>query len=195
MKSRSIYFFTLCALLLSTFAYAAGPSVVYEKKLSETFAIGANGRVELDNRYGEIKVNTWNKASVKIDVLIRVEADSESEFQDVLKQINVSLTGGGNRVSGVTSIETSRRKGSWWTYILGSDDVNDFKVYYTVSMPATVQLEVDAQKLRTVNRPVRLFADEGEVDQRDQTLLQLVANSLGGVFGQRIAREKAHARS
>ncbi|WP_157974370.1 DUF4097 family beta strand repeat-containing protein [Lewinella sp. IMCC34183] len=146
MKSNAIYLSTLLFLLFSATVTAnADPTGIYEKKLSETFAISANGSVQLDNRYGEIKVNTWNQPRVRIDVLIRVEAGSESEFQDVLKRVNVSLTGGGDRVSGVTSIESTRKRGSWWTYILSSDDVNDFKVYYTVNMPATVKLQVDAR--------------------------------------------------
>ncbi len=144
MKVKALYLLTLFSLLLSVPA-AAGPVRTFEKKLSETFPISDNGTVRLDNRYGEIQVNTWNQSRVQIDVLIRVEADSESDFQDMLKRIDVSLSGSNNRVSGVTTIESRRSASSWWGFITGDSHSDDFKIYYTVNLPATVQLEVDAR--------------------------------------------------
>ncbi len=150
MNFNLISLLCLVALLLPGIAPAAPPAADYEKRLSETFPIGRDGRVRLDNRYGEIKVVTWAQPQVKVDVLIRVDANSESDFQDVLKRIDVRLAGGGNEVSAVTSIASSSGRGggggSWWNYLLGGgSSSDDFKIYYTVTLPASVNLEVAAK--------------------------------------------------
>ncbi|NJB85902.1 hypothetical protein GGR26_001670 [Lewinella marina] len=123
----------------------ARPGTVFEKKISESFPIRSDGQVRLDNRYGEIKVVTWSQPRVKIDVLIQVEAADKDEFQEVLNRIDVALSGGNNMVSGVTTINSKRSSGSWWSFITNSGGSNDFKIYYTVNLPATVKLEVDAR--------------------------------------------------
>ncbi len=147
MNFKLITLLCLVALLLPGLAPAAPLAADYEKRLSETFPIGRDGRVRLDNRYGEIKVVTWMQPQVKIDVLIRVDARSESDFQDVLERIDVRLSGGGNQVSAVTSISSSSgRGGSWWSYLLGGGNTSDdYKIYYTVTVPESVRLEVAAK--------------------------------------------------
>ncbi|PPK85106.1 putative adhesin [Neolewinella xylanilytica] len=121
------------------------PPADFEKKITETFAIGNDGRVRLDNRYGEIRVTTWSQSKVKIDVLIQVDARDQDEFEDVLDRIDVALSGGGNSVSAVTSISSNRRSDSWWSLLTGGSSSSDFKIYYDVTLPASVTLEVDAR--------------------------------------------------
>ena len=145
MKANFIPLLSLLFCLLPHLAKATAPPVAdFEKRLSETFAISSNGRVNLENRYGEIKVVTWSQPQVKIDVLIKVQARSEDDFQKVLERIDVSLRGGGNSVSATTTIG-SGNSSSWWGFITGTNSSNDFKIYYTVSLPATVSLDVDAK--------------------------------------------------
>ncbi|THH36503.1 DUF4097 family beta strand repeat-containing protein [Neolewinella litorea] len=144
MKVKLTLLLALFVLALPAFALSR-PGTVFEKKLSETFPIRNDGQVRLDNRYGEIKVVTWSQPRVQIDVLIRVEARDKDEFQDVLKRIDVSLSGGNNLVSAVTTINSSRSSGSWWSLLTNSGSSNDFKIFYTVNMPPSVGLEVDAR--------------------------------------------------
>ncbi len=147
MKSNLITLLCLAALLLPGFATAGAPVADFEKRLSETFSMGRDGRVRLDNRYGEIKVVTWNQPQVKVDVLIRVNARSEDDFKQVLERIDVRLSGSNNLVSAVTSISTSGgRGGSWWNYLFdGGGSTDDFKIYFTVTLPESVTLEVAAK--------------------------------------------------
>lgn len=140
MKVNYIY---LLLLLLPAISWAED----YERRLSETFSIKEEGRVRLENRYGEINVETWDRSEVKIDVLIKVNARSQEAADKVFDRINVDLSGGGSSVSAVTSINSGRSSArSWWNLITGGgSSSSDFKIYYKVRMPASVDLDTEAR--------------------------------------------------
>jgi hypothetical protein len=143
MKAKPFCLPILLALLLPLGGLAADQD--YEKRLSETYFVNPDARVNLDNRYGEIKVVTWNQQRVKVDVLIRVDARSEDDFQETLERIDVVIRGGGSSVSATTTVSGNRSSNSWWDMITGGGGSDDFKIYYTVSMPASLQLDVKAR--------------------------------------------------
>ncbi|WP_157976156.1 DUF4097 family beta strand repeat-containing protein [Lewinella sp. IMCC34191] len=144
MKARILPLLFLVAAWLPL-ASADRPVTKFEKEITETYNIDANGRVRLDNRYGEIKVSTWTQSKVKINVLIQVDARDEDAFQDVLDRIDIGLSGNGSTVSAVTSISSNRRSDSWWSLLTGGSSSDDFKIYYDVTLPASVSLEVEAR--------------------------------------------------
>ena len=145
MKANLLLLLVLLAGALPLAATEGPPVTNFEKKISETFAISADGNVRLSNRYGEIKVSTWSQNQVRVNVLISVDARDEDDFRDVLDRIDINLSGGGSSVSAVTSIESGRRSDSWWNLFTNGSGSNDFKIYYDVTLPASVRLEVDAR--------------------------------------------------
>lgn len=124
----------------------------FEKKYSKTFDVNGSGNVRLENRYGSIRVETWERDEVQIDVRIKVSADDQEDADKTFDRIEISLSGGGNSASATTSIGNNRRSskgilerifdGDWgW----GGNSSNDFKVYYSVKMPASASLETEAK--------------------------------------------------
>lgn len=124
----------------------------FEKKYSKTFDVNGNGNVRLENRYGSIVVETWERDQVQIDVRIKVSADDQEDADKTFDRIEINMTGGGNSASATTSIGSSRRSskgiferifdGDWgW----GGNSSNDFKVYYSVKMPASASLVTEAK--------------------------------------------------
>ncbi len=124
----------------------------FEKKYSKTFDVNGSGNVRLENRYGSIRVETWERDEVQIDVRIKVSADDQEDADNTFDRIEISLSGGGNSASATTSIGNNRRSskgilerifdGDWgW----GGNSSNDFKVYYSVKMPASASLETEAK--------------------------------------------------
>lgn len=130
----------------------------FEKTYSETFTIGADGDVRLDNRYGEIRVETWSKNEVFIEVRIKVTADDKEGADDTFDRIRIDFSGSGNSASATTSIGDKKRSDkNWIEKIIDGDwgwnnSSNDFKVYYSVKMPATANLTTSA-KYCDVNLP------------------------------------------
>lgn len=124
----------------------------FEKTYSETFAVDGGGAVRLENRYGEIRVETWDRNEVKIDVQIRVSADDKEDADQTFNRIRVDFTSSGNSAAAITSIGDQRRSGGGWLKELisgdwgwGNGSSNDFKVYYTVKMPASADLSTTAK--------------------------------------------------
>jgi len=126
----------------------------FEKTYSETFSVNGSGDVRLTNRYGDIRVETWDRDEVKIDVRVKVSADDQDDADRTFDRIEISFSGGSNFASAVTNIGSSSKKskgiirslldGEWpsWDGVGGS---NDFKIHYTVKMPASANLETEAK--------------------------------------------------
>lgn len=150
----------LACLLLLPAAMAAGSFSYllvrqdFEKTYSETFKVDGDGEVRLANRYGEIKVETWERNEVKIDVRVKVSANDQEDANRTFDRIEISFTGGANSATAITNIGTSKQKnkgiiesifnGEWPSFSGGSNS-NDFKVYYRVRMPASASLETEAK--------------------------------------------------
>lgn len=148
------------ALLFWLPALSAGPSSYiflrqdYEKTYSETFKVDGDGEVRLANRYGEIKVETWDRNEVKIDVRVKVSANDQEDANRTFDRIEISFSGGANSATAITNIGTSKQKSKGiiesifngeWPSFSGSNNSNDFKVYYRVRMPASASLETEAK--------------------------------------------------
>jgi hypothetical protein len=149
---------TAFLLLLPALKAADAPSVLlrqdYEKTYTETFQVDGNGEVRLANRYGEIKVETWDRDEVKIDVRVKVSASDQEDADRTFNRIEVNFTGGSNSATAITNIGSNKRRSKGiieaifdgeWPSFGGISNSNDFKVYYRVKMPASASLETEAK--------------------------------------------------
>jgi len=126
----------------------------YEKTYTETFDVDGDGEVRLANRYGEIKVETWDRNEVKIDVRVKVSASDQDDADRTFDRIEINFTGGSNSATAVTNIGTNRSRSKGiiesifdgeWPSFGRTVNSNDFKVYYRVKMPASASLETEAK--------------------------------------------------
>jgi hypothetical protein len=149
---------TAFLLLLPALKAADAPSVLlrqdYEKTYTETFQVDGEGEVRLANRYGEIKVETWDRNEVKIDVRVKVSASDQEDADRTFNRIEVNFTGGSNSATAITNIGSNKRRSKGiieaifdgeWPSFGGISNSNDFKVYYRVKMPASASLETEAK--------------------------------------------------
>lgn len=143
------------ALVLPVALGAAVPEQDFEKTFSETFAVNGSGDVRLTNRYGDIRVETWDRDEVKIDVRVKVSADDQDDANRTFDRIEISFSGGANTATAITSIGTGKKRGKgiieslfdgeWPSWPSFGNSSSDFKIHYTVKMPATASLETDAK--------------------------------------------------
>ena len=152
----------------------------YTKDFSKTYDVNSRGSIALNNRYGEINVETWGRDQVQIDVQVRVTADNQERANELFDRITIDFTGGGNRATATTSIGQGKKSG-FWESLFGDNIIinfgnnsSDFKVYYTVKMPAAAQLETTA-KYCDVRLPTLSGANVTNVAYGD-----LVAGKLTG---------------
>jgi hypothetical protein len=137
--------FKVTLLLYSAVLLAALPVVAtgadgareFTKTIKKEYDIIADGTVNLSNKYGKVEVKTWDKNRVKIEVTILVNANSESQAQEVFDRISINFSNSTALVKAETVIEPAKR--SWWNW--GSSS-SDYKINYLVFMPPTNNLEL-----------------------------------------------------
>lgn len=148
-----VLFFCLIGYSLAAHPVAL-PKQDYEKNYHEVFSIAADGLVQLDNRYGEIRVTTWDQPSVDIAVRVKVSAEDQEAADATFSRIEISFSHLGNGASATTRIANQKTKGTSllrdilngdWEWSWGSKSGSDFKIYYDVKMPATAELATTAR--------------------------------------------------
>jgi len=110
------------------------------KTYSKTYSVDGNDQVVLDNRYGNIVVNTWARNEVKVDVQIRVSANNNEAAQKMLDNVNISDSKDGNTVAFKTNINAV--KNTWMSLFKGNGGDHQLQIDYIVYMPSRNELTV-----------------------------------------------------
>jgi len=101
----------------------------YNKIISEKYDVKSGALLKIDNRFGDVVCNNWDKMTIEIEVIITVHSSSQEKANKVFDKIRVSLNGNDTKVEGVTSID--EMKGN-----------NKFSVDYTINMPSDLNVDL-----------------------------------------------------
>jgi hypothetical protein len=106
------------------------------KKISRTIKVQNNDRLQIENKYGKVHINTWDKNEMSVTVDIIARASSESRAAEMLDMITVDIDEdrGDNLISFITRIDKFNNK-NW-----GNN--SKYEINYTVSMPKQNPLQV-----------------------------------------------------
>ena len=110
------------------------------KTYSKSYSVDANDRLEIENKYGRINVNTWNKNEVRVDVQIKGDASDNETAQKMIDAISIS----DNKSGDVVSFRTNFGNGSSsiWNLFNNMNDHHKVEVNYTIYMPSTMSLSM-----------------------------------------------------
>ncbi len=100
---------TLMAFLLTCFLIAGSTASAEEKtkNYSESWPVNSVQTLEINNRFGEVRVTDKGGSTVTVDVVVTVEATSERKAEELLDLINVNFGKTGNTVTAETYISKS----------------------------------------------------------------------------------------
>lgn len=112
------------------------------KNYSKSYSIDGNDVINLDNRFGRITVNTWNKSEVKVDVQIKVGANDDDLAQKLLDNVTIRDSKDGSGVYFKTNINNDDNGSSWSLFGGKRNNVRKIEVNYTVYMPSKNPLNV-----------------------------------------------------
>src|SRR5437773_1587255 len=65
------------------------PKFKKEKSYSKSYSVSGSDKITLNNQFGEMRLTTWNKNEVKVDVSITAMSDDESRVQQILDRISI----------------------------------------------------------------------------------------------------------
>lgn len=104
-----------------------------ERSLERTFALDANGSVELSTFSGEVVVSTWGRDEVDVQVRIVGEPDAvdktKIEFRETRRSISIE-----------TNFDDLEDPGM----LRDRDDISPPDTYFTLRIPRTAELELNA---------------------------------------------------
>lgn len=103
---------------------------VKTKSVNKSYGVSSSDKLNIENSFGSVKVNTWDKSEIKVDVSIEVSSNVESQAQKLLEMINVSEGKTGNLISFKTSMnDRNERDGS-------RNTKSSMEINYVIFMPA-----------------------------------------------------------
>lgn len=132
------YFLLFVLSSFTALATPNDPEVEKRKTVAKTYPVSSSDKLVLDNQFGEVKINTWDRSEVKIDVTVIAKSDDESRAQEMLDRIIIYEGKSGNTVSVKTKMNESKK--NW-----NGHRNEKFEINYAISMPATLALDLTHQ--------------------------------------------------
>lgn len=118
----------------------AEPKFKKTKSYSKSYALSGSDKVRLNNQFGEMKINTWDKNEVKVDVQISGKSDDEPRAQEILDRISIQDGKESGAVYFKTQFADQKKKEN------DREHRNEgMSIDYTVYLPANSTLEVSNQ--------------------------------------------------
>jgi hypothetical protein len=134
-----------CALFVLTLAaHASDHRGDISEEFHQTYAITAEGRVELDNINGAAHISTWDRNEVKVDAV--KYADTKEKLNDLKIEVDASKE--------YLSIRTKFQEHDHW----GTRN-NPGGVEYTLTVPRTIRLD----EIKLINGSLDVTGVSGEV--------------------------------
>ena len=125
IKMRQL-FYRLSAVFIICLALSTSSAIAEEatKRVDKSFNINPNTKIEINNKYGNVVINKWDKNVLDLKVLIEARGKNEAKTNKILGAIDIDIS---DRISsGILSIKTD----------IGSMSGNSsFSVHYEVTMP------------------------------------------------------------
>ncbi len=136
---------SICAvLILALAASASDHSGSLTEEFHQTYAITPDGRVELDNINGGVKISSWDRNEVKVDAV--KFADTKEKLGDIEIQVDAGKE--------YVSIHTKFREHDHW-----QTRNNPGGVEYTLTVPRAVRLD----EIKLINGSLSISGVSGEV--------------------------------
>jgi hypothetical protein len=106
------------------------------KEFHKEFTAGANTTLDINNKYGDVNIQSWDKDQIVIDVKVTVELPNREKAEKLLGYIDVQFNENGNTISAKTVIDDKFNFTGW------GFNSKKFSIDYTVKMPAATALNL-----------------------------------------------------
>lgn len=111
------------------------------KKISKTYSVNAKDKLSINNQYGQVTINVWDKKEIKVDVEVKAFEASDSKAEALLNNVSINESRQGDLISFKTNFGKSNI--SWWSRTKnGKEQKRGVQVNYVVFMPANNPLDI-----------------------------------------------------
>jgi hypothetical protein len=133
---KSIYRTGMLLFLTLIFVSITLSAQEVTKEFHKEYTAGANTTLEINNKYGDIVIQSWDKDQIVIDVKVTVEMPNKEKAEKLLGYIDVQFNEGNNRISAKTVIDDKFNFTGW------GFNSKKFSIDYNIKMPAATALEL-----------------------------------------------------
>jgi hypothetical protein len=178
IKKRWYSLLLMGTLLTPLWAKNEGVEEGEKKKVyAKTFAVTNKDNLLIDNQFGFVKINIWDKNEIRVEVVIKTAANSDKRAQCYLDGIEIIDKRVGDQITVQTLMNTKECNSSW-------NGSNVLHIDYTVSMPKDIALSVKNKFGNTIipnfKAPLIVDAKHGNFDANT---LSNVKNDITVAFG------------
>ena len=119
----------LCILLAT--ASIAGDQDEKKKYVEKTYKVSASTKLQIENKFGDIEINSWEKNEFDIKVEIIGKGRNEERSQRILNDIEIDITESNAEIVFESKVGNQKNKNG-----------EGFEINYTIYMPDTNPLEI-----------------------------------------------------
>ncbi len=127
----------LFLLLFSYSAQAKRTSEELTKEIIETHKVTSNQKIEINTKFGELNITSWDKNEVGLDIKIKVKDNNEKKAQAILDRIRIEVVNTNDKFSVITHIDGNDEELKIKTSKEGYLEIN-----YNIKVPAKNLLDI-----------------------------------------------------
>ncbi len=109
---------------------------VKTKSVNKSYNVSSSDKLNIQNSFGSVKITTWDRNEIKVDVDIEVSANTEAFAQRILDRISVTDEKNGKGISFETKMKDINNS---------KDEKSTMHINYSISMPSNNPLTVNNQ--------------------------------------------------
>ncbi len=121
-----------------------------KKEISKNYTIGNHFDLLVDNIYGEVKIETWDKKEVAYQINIISNGDDLEKVEQRLKDIHIAIEESKSKLSLITHIDYNNKKHSTFTsFVKGlingestSYNSSHIEINYIIHLPKDADLDI-----------------------------------------------------
>jgi hypothetical protein len=132
---KSVYKKGLLLLLPILLVTVTAAAQEVTKQFNEKYSAGASTTLQINNRYGDVTIDSWDQNEVLIDVKVTVELPGRDKAQKLMDYINVEFSQNGDVITAKTVIDDRFSFRGW-----GGN--KKFSIDYNVKMPLQASLSL-----------------------------------------------------
>lgn len=163
---------SLCMLPLALAATPNGPEVgAIEKRktIIKLYDVSPKDNLLIDNQFGQVKVNLWDKEEIRVQITITSNANAEDRAQDYLNSVEIEEKRNGDQISLKTHLNKSGV--SNWVWHSNNGEKNYVRIDYDVSMPRknalSVRNQFGATNIPAFSAPLKVYSRYGSFHAND----------------------------
>ena len=108
MTMKKYKIITLAVTLILVIPSFVSAQFTETKQVNKRFKLTPETQVEITNKYGKIKINTWEKDSIIFDIKIRVEDKKLSRLEKLVSEVDFDFVNSEHYVTARTQVGENR---------------------------------------------------------------------------------------